>query len=644
MIRWYDSIVFKILLFFVLFAIILPISMIATFSLISKEELRENAYTNAILTSEKIVADLEKDQARVETLVKVLASIAETFTQDYAHDRAIVKKVLTRDGEESLVGGGVWFEPFVIDPDRERLSHFFSRNGGPGLHHVDKYDDPQAQDYHHKEWYAPLRALTKGKTYWSRVYTDPYTHISMITASTGIHRSGTFIGVATVDIRLEGLDDYLAKKVRPLEGYALLIDREEQFISHPQALGTQGDPKTMMMLHDLKSPDSELLIKAIQSDLDQDAKPTDQAMIDTLVMQSDEIDENDAEIIASMIDDLRKGHDTRHTHQRIMLEDDALLGEEAFATIFTLPTNRWRLVIVLPARKAFAQSIQIYQNMLFITIFMTLVVSIIGYLFLRKIAVMPMRSLSDQLQDTLESNDLTTLLATEDKGELGNLVYWFNRRSNALHEQYAEVKALNQEIEETQKEVVFTMGAIGESRSKETGNHVRRVAEYSRLLARYYGLDEKEAEMLKQASPMHDIGKVAIPDVILNKPEPFDVADRKVMDTHAELGHEMLKHSKRPLLHMASVVAYEHHERWDGTGYPRGLKGEEIDIYGRITALADVFDALGSERVYKPAWDDEEIFRLFKAERGRHFDPRLVDIFFEHLDEFLAVRDQLQDV
>ncbi|MDH4944833.1 HD domain-containing phosphohydrolase [Sulfurimonas sp. C5] len=213
-----------------------------------------------------------------------------------------------------------------------------------------------------------------------------------------------------------------------------------------------------------------------------------------------------------------------------------------------------------------------------------------------------------------------------------------------LQRRLAEVEALQKEIEDTQKEVVFTMGAIGESRSKETGNHVKRVAEYSKILATYIGLPESEAEMLKQASPMHDIGKVGIPDSILNKPGRLDAEERKVMDTHAELGYNMLSHSSRPLLKCAATVAYEHHEKWDGTGYPRGLKGKDIHIYGRITALADVFDALGSERCYKEAWDDERIFALFKEERGKHFDPQLIDIFFEHLNEFLEVRDDLKDV
>lgn len=200
------------------------------------------------------------------------------------------------------------------------------------------------------------------------------------------------------------------------------------------------------------------------------------------------------------------------------------------------------------------------------------------------------------------------------------------------------------EIEETQREVVFTMGAIAESRSEETGNHVKRVAEYSKLLALAYGLSEDEAELLKQASPMHDIGKVAIPDSILNKPGKFDENERYIMNKHAELGYNMIKNSNRPLLQAAAIVAYEHHEKWDGSGYPNAKRGEDIHIFGRITAIADVFDALGSDRVYKKAWSDEKIFELFKNERAKHFDPKLIDLFFENLSSFLEIRDTFSDV
>ncbi len=202
---------------------------------------------------------------------------------------------------------------------------------------------------------------------------------------------------------------------------------------------------------------------------------------------------------------------------------------------------------------------------------------------------------------------------------------------------------LADEIEDTQKEVVFTMGAVAESRSKETGNHVIRVAEYSKILALAYGLGEDQSELLKQASPMHDIGKIAIPDAVLNKPSRFNAEERRMMDTHAELGYSMIKNSDRPMLKAAAIVAREHHEKWDGKGYPRKLKGTEIHIFGRITAIADVFDALGSDRVYKKAWSDERIFQLFRDESGKHFEPKLIELFFKNIDKILSVREKFKD-
>jgi len=197
---------------------------------------------------------------------------------------------------------------------------------------------------------------------------------------------------------------------------------------------------------------------------------------------------------------------------------------------------------------------------------------------------------------------------------------------------------LNREIISTQREVISTMGAIGETRSKETGDHVKRVAEYSKLLALKCGLPAKEAEEIKMASPMHDIGKVGIPDSILNKPGKLTEEEFEVIKTHSQLGYEMLKGSQQSLLKTAAIISLEHHEKWDGSGYPRGLKEKEIHLYGRITAIADVFDALGHDRIYKKAWPLEEILNLFNEDRGKHFDPELIDLFYENLDEFLTIK------
>ena len=228
--------------------------------------------------------------------------------------------------------------------------------------------------------------------------------------------------------------------------------------------------------------------------------------------------------------------------------------------------------------------------------------------------------------------------------ELGEISYAMRNMSGSIKDGINKIESLSDEIINTQKEIIYTMGEIAETRSKETGNHVKRVAEYSKLLALKLGLDEQTAEMLKLASPMHDIGKVGIPDNILNKPGKHTFEEFEIMKTHAQLGYEMLKHSTKPILQAAAIVAREHHEKYNAKGYPKGLRGEKIHIFARITAVADVFDALGSDRVYKKAWEDEKIFELFNSEKGEHFDPKIIDVFFENIEEIKVIREKFKDI
>ncbi len=207
-----------------------------------------------------------------------------------------------------------------------------------------------------------------------------------------------------------------------------------------------------------------------------------------------------------------------------------------------------------------------------------------------------------------------------------------------------QIEKLHNELDETQREIIYKLGEIGESRSSETGQHVKRVAEYSKLLAQKIGLESKDVNKLFMASPMHDIGKIGIPDSILNKNGKLDAAEWEIMKTHAQLGYDILKNSKREILQAAAIVSHTHHEKWDGSGYPLGIKGDNIHIFGRITAIADVFDALGSERVYKKAWPLEKVLALFQAEKGKHFDPNLIDVFMNNLDDFLEIKEKYKDI
>lgn len=201
-----------------------------------------------------------------------------------------------------------------------------------------------------------------------------------------------------------------------------------------------------------------------------------------------------------------------------------------------------------------------------------------------------------------------------------------------------QAKRLAGEIEAGQVEMIYILMEVMESTSDETGQHIRRVAEMCRLLGRYVtSLSEEDVNTLFLASPMHDIGKITVPEETLHKPGKLTAEEMTVMRTHAEKGYDLLKNSKRRLSTAAAIIAHEHHEKWDGTGYPRGLKGDEIHIYGRIVALADVFDALTHKRQYKSAWTIDDAVDYIQQHSGSHFDPALVNILVEHLPEFLEI-------
>ncbi|MEZ7933564.1 MAG: PAS domain S-box protein [Sulfurospirillum sp.] len=225
------------------------------------------------------------------------------------------------------------------------------------------------------------------------------------------------------------------------------------------------------------------------------------------------------------------------------------------------------------------------------------------------------------------------------KNQNGDVIEFMSIRNDIT-----EVIRLQEEIEKTQQEVIYYLGEVAESKSKETGNHVKRVAEYSRLLALKYGIDSKEANLIANASPMHDIGKVGIPDYILHKKGKLTEQEWEIMQTHAALGYNVFKNSTHPLLQTAALIALEHHEKYNGKGYPQNLQGENIHLYARIVAIADVFDALSHDRCYKKAWNDDVIFEFFEREKGEHFDPKLVDLFLNSKEEFIKIRNALRDL
>ncbi|MFB9215795.1 DUF3369 domain-containing protein [Vibrio sinaloensis] len=267
---------------------------------------------------------------------------------------------------------------------------------------------------------------------------------------------------------------------------------------------------------------------------------------------------------------------------------------------------------------------------------------------------------ANRCKEALESRssknfgDAFALFARDQQGVDSILYVNYSRHLNDLDMQLLEIYMHNigltfenisllLDIKETSKELVYNLANAVEARSKETGAHVQRVAVICEKLALLYGLPDSEVMMIKLAAPLHDVGKVAVPDSILHKPGKLTDDEWREMQRHVDYGVDILSRSKRRLILIAKEIAGHHHEKWDGSGYPAGLKGEQIPLSGRIAALADVFDALGSKRCYKEPWSDEDIRQEIINQRGAHFEPLLVDLMLQHWQEFLDIRNALPD-
>jgi len=206
-----------------------------------------------------------------------------------------------------------------------------------------------------------------------------------------------------------------------------------------------------------------------------------------------------------------------------------------------------------------------------------------------------------------------------------------------------EVLKATQEIRNREQEIIFRLTKAAEYRDPETGGHIKRMAHYSRHIAMQLGMSAEEQNLILEAAPMHDIGKVGIPDSILLKPGKLDPLEFDIMKEHAQYGYDILNGSQSKLMQLGAEIALSHHEKYDGSGYPNGLKDDSISIYGRIIAVADVFDALTSERPYKKAWSIDDAISFLRENSGTHFDRSCVYAFLQDMDEVLRIKERFRD-
>ncbi len=253
--------------------------------------------------------------------------------------------------------------------------------------------------------------------------------------------------------------------------------------------------------------------------------------------------------------------------------------------------------------------------------------------------------LVDRIELQVRTASLLKMKAAQDavKRHRAELEETVRQRTAELRQAVHDLAEAQRRTHEAHLDTIHRLALAAEYRDNDTSAHIHRVGDYCALIARALGLPEDEVEIIRHASPMHDVGKLGIPDAILLKPGALTPEERAVIEQHALIGARILHGSEAKLLQVGEVIALSHHEKWDGSGYPYGLTGEEIPLYGRICAVVDVFDALTSKRPYKEAFSNEKACDILRAGRGTHFDPRVLDLFFAHFSEVLAIQQQYRD-
>ncbi len=224
------------------------------------------------------------------------------------------------------------------------------------------------------------------------------------------------------------------------------------------------------------------------------------------------------------------------------------------------------------------------------------------------------------------------------------LIYFYYNTAKQYQNNFLNTIIEKNKAIETQKEIIARLSTASELKDNETGMHIKRMSYNSYIIAKYYTNDYNYANQIHQASAMHDVGKIGIPDSILLKEGPLDNKEWEIMKSHTIIGKKLLQHSDSQLLKLSENIAYTHHEKYDGTGYPQGLKGKEIPLEGRIVAMADVFDALVSKRPYKEAWSYKKTFAFIEQESGKHFDPELVKVFLAHKEKIIGFHQNNKDI
>ncbi|MDD9892772.1 MAG: EAL domain-containing protein [Gammaproteobacteria bacterium] len=404
-----------------------------------------------------IVAELQRRQTLVHTLTQSLASFAKTANGDADLIRKGFPSIVNLSGSEKFIaGGGFWPEPYAVDPSKERASLFWGRAPSGELEFYDDYNVPTGPGYHNEEWYVPARHLQDGRCYWSQSYTDPYSGQPMVTCTVAVTSGNEFKGATTVDLRLEGLEEFIQKLTQGSDSYAFLVDQHNRFITYPnnELVSNGGDSRlTSEQLGKFSNDFLALadVLKTVRSDQISAAKsvePGAEGLANSLEGDSYQVDDNQAAMIATALLTTQNISDAQNpTLARITLEDDLIFKEAATAHVFHVPEAYWKVVVVTKNRPLFQAVGAFIANTLWITLLPLLGIMVIAFLSMRRMLILPLQNITKTLKQAAEVNsDKDARLDDSRDDELGQLAYWYNLRTKELSETLRKLSSVNDEL------------------------------------------------------------------------------------------------------------------------------------------------------------------------------------------------------
>ncbi|MCP5076532.1 MAG: EAL domain-containing protein [Psychromonas sp.] len=459
--RWYESLQFRLAAIFVILFFFIAVSVFMILKTFGDQIIEDEAFLRLNEANSTVISQLEKHTILSSTLVESMANLAETLPKDESLYKSLIPHQINIEGTQSFVaGGGIWPSPFSFDKKRTRNSFFWGRDKFGKLNFYDDYNLPEGNGYHNEEWYVPATHLLEGELYWSKSYIDPYSLQPMVTVSTPIIKDKQNLGVATIDLKLDGVQELLKQATLSFSGYAFVVDRNGTFLSYPEMQQVVSNVKkrdgsesnsfinyqTLTQNHPEFSDYSKILDKQRNVLLNnlKENKLYGKNLAKRLALDSNQITPQESElIVASILHSRSYRVDKLLYQQNLLLQNDPLLNEPVFVSVTIMPNTYWKIITVMPYSTGVEKISATYEQLMLSTLVALVITIFIIWLCIRYIVTSPITSLSHQIQAQLGSEkDEMQLITSASKGELSSLVNMFNQRTTQLLTSQRKVEKL----------------------------------------------------------------------------------------------------------------------------------------------------------------------------------------------------------